>query len=99
MLERIRLWQDLAPIVLHHHEHFDGRGYPDGLAGEAIPLEARIIAVCEAFDVMVSPSYKGALRSPPRCTSSRTARAGNSTRIVELFDDLVARGVIEPASS
>lgn len=38
----------------HHHEHFDGSGYPDGLAGQEIPLVARIVAVCEAFDAMTS---------------------------------------------
>jgi HD-GYP domain-containing protein (c-di-GMP phosphodiesterase class II) len=41
-------------MIRHHHEHFDGRGYPDGLVGEAIPLEARIIAVPDAFDAMAS---------------------------------------------
>ena len=43
----------LAPIVRSIHERFDGSGYPDGLAGAQIPLEARIIAVCDAFDTMV----------------------------------------------
>jgi HD-GYP domain-containing protein (c-di-GMP phosphodiesterase class II) len=61
MLGRIRLWQEIAPIVHHHHEWFDGRGYPDGIAGEAIPLESRIIALCDAFDSMTSAtSYKSA---------------------------------------
>jgi HD-GYP domain-containing protein (c-di-GMP phosphodiesterase class II) len=40
----------MAPWVLHHHEHVDGSGYPAGLAGDAIPLEARILAVANAFD-------------------------------------------------
>lgn len=48
-----RLHPVIAPI-LHHHEHFDGKGYPDGLQGEAIPLAARIIAVADAFDAMTS---------------------------------------------
>jgi putative nucleotidyltransferase with HDIG domain len=62
MLARIRLWKELAPIVQHHHEWWDGHGYPDGLAGEAIPREARIIAVCDAFDTMTSEqSYKGSM--------------------------------------
>jgi putative two-component system response regulator len=41
-------------VVLHHHERFDGTGYPDGLSGESIPLEARIIKVADAFDAMMS---------------------------------------------
>jgi two-component system, cell cycle response regulator len=50
-----------APLVRSSHEAFDGSGYPDGLAGDAIPLGARIIAVCDAFDAMISDrSY-----SPP----------------------------------
>lgn len=62
MLGRIRLWKDLAPIVQHHHEWWNGRGYPDGLAGASIPLEARIIAICDAFDTMTSEhSYKQAV--------------------------------------
>jgi HD-GYP domain-containing protein (c-di-GMP phosphodiesterase class II) len=81
MLGRIRLWQDLAPIVHHHHEWFDGRGYPDGLAGEAIPLESRIIALCDAFDSMTSStSYKTAR---PLATVVRGLRPAerSSTRI------------------
>ncbi len=44
----------LLPIVRNHHEHFDGSGYPDRLAGAAIPLLARIVAVCDAFDALVN---------------------------------------------
>ncbi len=45
---------DLLPIIRHHHERVDGRGYPDGLAGDAIPLLARIVAVADAYDAMTS---------------------------------------------
>jgi HD-GYP domain-containing protein (c-di-GMP phosphodiesterase class II) len=41
--------------VRHHHEHYDGRGYPDGLSGDAIPLSARILGVADAYDAMRSP--------------------------------------------
>jgi HD-GYP domain-containing protein (c-di-GMP phosphodiesterase class II) len=44
----------LAPVIRAHHERYDGAGYPDGLWGEAIPLGARIIAVADAFDAMIS---------------------------------------------
>ncbi len=43
-----------APAILHHHEHYDGSGYPDGLTGDSIPLEARILAVANAFANMIS---------------------------------------------
>lgn len=49
----------LCPIVRHHHERYDGRGYPDRLKGEQIPLGARIVAVADSFDAMISDrSYK-----------------------------------------
>ena len=51
-----------ATWVLHHHEHYDGTGYPQGLAGEAIPLESRIIAVADAFEAMTGARpYREAL--------------------------------------
>ncbi|NCQ29690.1 MAG: HD-GYP domain-containing protein [Armatimonadetes bacterium] len=53
---------DLGPGVRHHHEWLDGRGYPDGLKGEEIPLSGRIITVADAFDAMTSDRpYRGAL--------------------------------------
>jgi putative nucleotidyltransferase with HDIG domain len=78
MLSRIRLWRQLAPIVYHHHEWFDGTGYPDGLVGEAIPLESRIIALCDAVDSMTSDdSYRTplaldvAMEEVERCAGSQ----------------------------
>lgn len=54
ILRPIALLQPLLPGVRSHHEHYDGTGYPDGLAGDAIPVEARIMAVADAFDAMTS---------------------------------------------
>ncbi len=54
IVEGIDFFRDKIPMIRHHHERFDGTGYPDGLAGEAIPLEARIITVPDAFDAMTS---------------------------------------------
>jgi len=52
----------IAPLVRHHHERWDGGGYPDGLRGEQIPLGSRIIHLCEAFDAMTAPtSYRAVL--------------------------------------
>jgi putative two-component system response regulator len=50
----LRSGTNLLPIIRNHHEHFEGGGYPDGLAGERIPRLARIVSVCDAFDAMVS---------------------------------------------
>ena len=52
----------VAPLIRHHHERWDGGGYPDGLRGEQIPLGSRIIHLCEAFDAMTAPtSYRAVL--------------------------------------
>jgi len=53
-LEACQGLRHLAPFVAHHHERWDGRGYPDGLQGDEIPLEARILAVCDAVEAMAS---------------------------------------------
>jgi HD-GYP domain-containing protein (c-di-GMP phosphodiesterase class II) len=54
IVEGIDFFKDKISMIRNHHEHFDGSGYPDGLMGETIPLEARIIAVSDAFDAMTS---------------------------------------------
>jgi putative nucleotidyltransferase with HDIG domain len=54
MLLGVKTLEPALPCVLHHHERWDGGGYPSGLAGTAIPWEARILAVADAFDAMTS---------------------------------------------
>lgn len=62
IIARIRHLADVAPIVGQHHERFDGTGYPEGLAGSSIILEARILAVVDTFDAMTSTRpYRAAL--------------------------------------
>ena len=66
------------PIILHHHERWDGAGYPSGLKGEAIPLGARMLAIADAFDAMTSArpyrgpmSYREALDELKRCSGKQ----------------------------
>jgi two-component system, cell cycle response regulator len=62
LLARIPLLAAVAPLVRAVHERWDGSGYPDRLAGEAIPIESRIVAVCDAWDAMTSDRpYRQAL--------------------------------------
>jgi len=53
MIEPIEVLFGVAPVVRHHHERYDGTGYPDGLEGEEIPLAARVVAAVDAYDVMM----------------------------------------------
>jgi len=99
MLSGIRLWDEVAPLVRHHHERFDGTGYPDGLAGEEIPLEARIIALCEAFDSMTSStSYKEPVSFD---AAASEIRAGSGTQfdpvVAKAFLEILEQGMIDPA--
>jgi putative nucleotidyltransferase with HDIG domain len=62
ILKYIKSFKHLVPAVYHHHEQFNGEGYPDGVKGAAIPLHARIIAIADTFDAMTSSrSYRSAL--------------------------------------
>ena len=62
ILSSASMFQDIIPIVLYHHEKYDGRGYPQGLKGEEIPYLARIAAVADSFDAMTSKrSYRDIL--------------------------------------
>jgi putative two-component system response regulator len=90
----LRFAERVAPIVLAHHEHWDGSGYPRGLSGESIPLGARIIAVVDAFDAMnTDRPYRNALGAEE---AIRRLRAGSGTqwdpRVVEAFVSVILRG-------
>ncbi len=88
----------LAPIVRHHHERFDGRGYPDGFAGEAIPLEARIIAAADTFVAMTSPRpHRGAM---PRDRAIGEPRACAGTQLdPTVVEALLAAAGAGPAAA
>jgi HD-GYP domain-containing protein (c-di-GMP phosphodiesterase class II) len=77
MVGLIGTMRTAVPCVLHHHERWDGRGYPAGYAGEAIPAEARVLAVADAFDAMTSDRpYRAAL--PPERALAELERCAGS---------------------
>jgi HD-GYP domain-containing protein (c-di-GMP phosphodiesterase class II) len=78
---------DVLPVVLHHHEQWDGKGYPHGLAGEAIPFLARIVAVADAFDAMGSDRPYRPGMSQEKLESILRAGAGEQwdAAVVEAF--------------
>ncbi|MHB1296662.1 MAG: HD domain-containing phosphohydrolase [Anaerolineae bacterium] len=84
----------IIPWVRHHHEHYDGAGYPDHLAGDAIPLGARIIAVVDAFDSMTSDRPYRPAQPTPRALAN-LLRGGNSqwdAWLVREWSNLVDEG-------
>ncbi|MBI5102772.1 MAG: GAF domain-containing protein [Nitrospirae bacterium] len=87
MISPITFYSDIAPFILHHHERIDGRGYPSRLKGEEIPLEARIIAIAEAFDAMTSrTSYKVPMGFKDAVAELRNrAGAQFDAKLVEIF--------------
>jgi putative nucleotidyltransferase with HDIG domain len=88
MLERIPFLAPVAPLVRSAHERFDGRGYPDGLAGDEIPRGAMIIATCDAYHAMTSDrSYRPTMA---RAKAIAELRAGAGTQ----FDPGVAAALI-----
>jgi putative two-component system response regulator len=83
----LRSTASLLPIIRHHHERVDGRGYPSGLKGEEIPLGARIVAIADAYDAMTSVRpYRSAL-TPDRAVATLQSGAGRQwdTALVDIF--------------
>ncbi len=81
----------VLPIIAHHHERWDGSGYPDGLVGEQIPLLARLVQIGDIYDALTSSRpYKDAI-SPAkalRIIREETARGWRDPRVVEMFYQL-----------
>ena len=91
LLARIPALADLSPIVRAHHERIDGSGYPDALAGEEIPLEARIISVADAFHAMTAVStYRNTL-SPMSAVAELVGNSGTQfdSRTVDTLCELL----------
>jgi HD-GYP domain-containing protein (c-di-GMP phosphodiesterase class II) len=91
LLERLGFLSDALPAIRHHHERYDGSGYPDGLRGEDIPLGARIINVADALDAMLAPRvYRPAL-APLEALEELRAGAGTQfcPRCVDAIDRIV----------
>jgi putative nucleotidyltransferase with HDIG domain len=98
IMEPVKAFQTILPAMLHHHERFDGRGYPHGLEGHNIPLSARILCVADCFDAMTSdrPYRKGM----PVQAAVNELYKNKSTQfdpeLVDIFLALVDHGRVEP---
>jgi putative nucleotidyltransferase with HDIG domain len=85
MIEPIEVLSEVVPVLRHHHERYDGTGYPDGLEGEEIPLAARIVAAVDAYDVMIRgrPYRQGRTQAEALEELSREAGLQFDTQVVE----------------
>lgn len=97
ILEKIEGLQGAVPLIKHHHERYDGRGYPDGLAGEDVPLGARIISVAEAFDILTSDvpwrdamDQESALKELEACAGTQF-----DPTVVQAFRTALVGGLVE----
>ena len=92
ILGKVEDFEDVATIVRHHHERVDGRGYPDGLRADEIPLVSQILAVADAYNAMTSDRpYRDAM--PSRVARLRLAQAVESqfdTSVVAAFEAILA---------
>lgn len=92
-LETSEALRPLAPFARCHHERWDGTGYPDGLSGEQIPLEARILAVCDAVEAMASnrPYHRALSASQILAELRRCSGAQFDPQVVEAFVEIADR--------
>lgn len=92
IVQSVPFLEDAIPVILHHHERYDGTGYPAGLKGEQIPLSARIVMVADAVDAMMSARpYRNALMSSK---VERELRENAATQFDPEIVDLILNGKV-----
>lgn len=94
ILEHIKQLRPIIPGIKHHHEYYDGTGYPEGLKGEEIPFIARIIAVADTFDAMITdrPYQKGLSKKKAVEELKKNAGVQFDPQVVEAFVKALERG-------
>src|SRR5262249_36595977 len=100
IISRLGFLADAVPAIRHHHERYDGAGYPDSLVGDAIPLGARIIHAADSFDARLSPRVYKAARSPEDALRELRDHKGSQfcPRVVAAFETVLERESLEPAA-
>jgi putative nucleotidyltransferase with HDIG domain len=91
LLSNIKFDKEVYDVIKYHHERYDGKGYPDGIKGEEIPIVSRIVAVVDSFDAMINPrAYRDAL-TIDETLNELTRESGThfDTRIVNIFQSVL----------
>jgi putative nucleotidyltransferase with HDIG domain len=93
MISKVDFLEGATPILLYHHERFDGSGYPFGLTGDKIPLEARVFSIVDAYDAMTSDRpYRDAM---PHSVAMQDIRVNSGSQfdpeVVKAFERLMAQ--------
>jgi diguanylate cyclase (GGDEF)-like protein/PAS domain S-box-containing protein len=99
IVERVAALREARAAVRHHHERFDGGGYPDGLAGVAIPIEARIVAAADAYAAMTADRVYAAARPPREAAAELRRSAGThlDPAVVAALLDVLGLAASRPA--
>ncbi|MGG5462160.1 diguanylate cyclase [Clostridium sp. B9] len=97
IIKSVNSLKDVVPLILHHHERYDGNGYPDNLKGENIPYLARVLTVVDSFDAMTSSrpynkrkTYEEGIEELKRCSGTQF-----DPQIVEIFTQVVKENINE----
>ena len=101
IIQHIDALKPSIPIVLHHHERYDGKGYPDKLKGRKIPLGARIMAVCDAYEAMMTKKPYRAAMSMRNSLEEISKHAGTQfdPEVVDIFLKLTQQGFLNEISN
>jgi putative nucleotidyltransferase with HDIG domain len=101
MLSRIAGMEALVPIVLHHHERWDGQGYPRGLSGVDIPIQSRMVFVADAYDAMTTRRPYGPTLTPHEALGELRAGAGQQfdPLMVDKMHAAFMLGVLDPPAA
>jgi response regulator RpfG family c-di-GMP phosphodiesterase len=87
LLKKIAPWRNASIIVQHHHENYNGTGYPEGLSGEDIPLPSKILAVAEYYDYLINDSFESQSLKPEEAKFEIINCSGTyfDPKVVEVF--------------
>jgi putative nucleotidyltransferase with HDIG domain len=91
ILKRLDIFSGIMPLILHHHEHVDGRGYPEKLKGDEIPLGARMCSIADAYSVMISDRPYRKAMSEADAVKELKKNAGTQfdQKLVEIFIEIL----------